>query len=120
RRSRTRDAGRTRSRPCAPGYRRQPRAASRAGAGAPAMSLRADALACHAAALAAVEPQGLVAGVLRRAGGWLILEPPDGPRAEHGGPVLVVGAGKAGLAMGRAAAAAAGSACRGGLVIVPH
>jgi len=81
-------------------------------------ALRADALACHAAALAAVEPGALVAAHLARDAGTLRLR--DDVAASHAGPVLVVGAGKAALAMARAAAAAAGSACRGGIVIVPH
>ena len=84
-------------------------------------ALRADALACHAAALAAVEPGMLVRRDLERAGGRIRLRGRGGELlAEHAGRVLVVGAGKAGLAMARAAAAVLGDACAGGLVIVPH
>ena len=84
-------------------------------------ALRADALACHAAALAAVEPGILVRRGLERAGGRIRLRGRGGELiAEHAGRVLVVGAGKAGLAMARAAAAVLGDACAGGLVIVPH
>ena len=84
-------------------------------------ALRADALACHAAALAAVEPGRLVAPSLAGAGGALRLRGRSGaPLAEHTGPVLVVGAGKAALAMAGAAAEVLGDACAGGLVIVPH
>ncbi len=84
-------------------------------------ALRADALACHAAALAVVEPGRLVARSLERAGGALRLRGRSGaPVAEHAGRVLVVGAGKAALAMARAAAEILGGACAGGLVIVPH
>jgi glycerate-2-kinase len=81
-------------------------------------ALRADALACFGAALAAVEPGPRVAAHLVRTDGELALS--DGGRWRHAGPVVVVGAGKAALAMARAAAAAAGPRCRGGLVIVPH
>src|SRR5439155_402070 len=84
-------------------------------------ALRADALACHAAALAAVEPGRLVARSLERAGGALRLRGRSGaPVAEHAGRVLVVGAGKAALAMARAAAEILGGARAGGLVVVPH
>src|SRR5262245_51973048 len=82
-------------------------------------ALRRDARACHAAALAAVEPGRLVAAHLARGAGGLALTTPGGV-VVHDGPVLVVGAGKAALAMARAAATAAGARCRGGLVIVPH
>jgi hydroxypyruvate reductase len=83
--------------------------------------LRADARACFDAALAAVEPARLVDGRLRRRGDALVLADAGGGEvARHAGPVLVVGAGKAALAMGAAAAAAAGDACRGGRLIVPH
>jgi glycerate-2-kinase len=82
---------------------------------------RADARASLAAALAAVEPGRRVAAGLGRNGGTLVLRAPDGtPLARHAGRVLVVGAGKAALAMARAAAAAAGEACAGGLVVVPQ
>ncbi len=84
-------------------------------------SLRADAHACHAAALAAVEPGRLVASHLTRAAELLRLHDCDRrPLAEHAGPVLIVGGGKGALAMARAAAAAAGAASAGGLVVVPH
>lgn len=85
-----------------------------------AAALRADARACFDAALAAVEPGALVRRRLRRVGVELVLSAPDGiVVGRHGGPAVVVGAGKAALAMGGAAAAVAGPACRGGLVIVP-
>ena len=84
-------------------------------------TLRADARACLDAALAAVEPGRLVNARLRRHGDALVLTDPGGAEVgRHAGPVLVVGAGKAALAMGRAAATAAGDACRGGRLIVPH
>jgi glycerate 2-kinase len=82
---------------------------------------RADARACLDAALLAVDPARLVARRLRRAGDALVLVDASGREvARHDGPALVVGAGKAALAMGRAAATAAGDACRGGRLIVPH
>ncbi len=84
-------------------------------------SLRADALACHAAALAAVDPARLVARCLGRAGSTLVLrDGAGGTRARHTGPVLLVGAGKAALAMARAAAGIAGGDVVGGIVVVPH
>src|SRR5437762_7062455 len=86
------------------GYRLRRRTRSRG----PAVSfaaLRADALACHAAALAAVEPGRLVAAQLVRDVGGLVLRSAGG--AMRTGPVLVVGAGKGALAMARAAADAA-------------
>src|SRR5689334_17438940 len=82
--------------------------------------LRADALACHTAAVAAVEPGRLVRSVLGRDRGRLVLRRRERTSAEHGGRVLVVGAGKATLAMARAAAEIVGAACAGGIVIVPH
>jgi glycerate-2-kinase len=83
--------------------------------------LRADALACHAAALAAVEPARLVAGCLSGDGRILVLRDPQGrPLARHEGPVLLVGAGKASIGLVDAATEAAGTALVGGLVIVPH
>jgi hydroxypyruvate reductase len=86
-----------------------------------AAALRADALACHAAALAAVAPAALVARRLGRDGAALVLrDGAGGVVGRHAGPVLLVGAGKAGLAMARAAATAADAACVGGLVVVPH
>ncbi len=84
-------------------------------------ALRADARACHAAALAVVEPGALVARRLVRDGGGVVLLGADGrPSARHAGPVVVVGAGKAALAMARTAATIVETACRGGGVIVPH
>jgi hydroxypyruvate reductase len=88
--------------------------------GAVTAALRADALACHAAALAAVDPGALTAARLARRGGTLVLVGDGGACESHAGPIVVVGAGKAALAMGRAAAVAAGPALRGGLVVVPH
>jgi hydroxypyruvate reductase len=83
--------------------------------------LGAEALACYAAALAAVEPAGLVAGALERVGGHLVLGGREGGSPpSHAGPVLVVGAGKAALPMARAVATLAGKDCHGGLIIVPH
>jgi glycerate 2-kinase len=84
-------------------------------------ALRADALACHAAALAAIEAGGLVERYLVRQSDLLVLRDRAGRvLGEHGGPVLLVGAGKAGLAMARAAATIVGGRCRGGIVVVPH
>src|SRR5882672_7960909 len=77
---------------------------------------RSDALACYRAAVEAVEPAGLVKDHLMRSGAKLALAGGAG----HEGPVLAVSAGKAGLAMARAAAEVAGDACVGGLVVVPH
>jgi len=83
--------------------------------------LRADARACLDAALAAVDPARLVERRLRRGCDALALADANGREiGRHDGPVLVLGAGKAALAMGRAAATAAGDACRGGRLIVPH
>jgi glycerate-2-kinase len=84
-------------------------------------ALRGDALAIHGAALAAVDPSRLVARCLGNDGGRLELRRPTGETlAVHAGAVLLVGGGKAGLAMARAAAAAAEEACRDGLVVVPR
>jgi glycerate-2-kinase len=83
--------------------------------------LRADARACFDAAIAAADPGRLVGARLRRVGDALVLGDAGGAEVgRHAGPVLVVGAGKAALGMGRAAATAAGDACRGGCLIVPH
>lgn len=83
--------------------------------------LRADADACLAAALAAVEPGRRVRAYLARRGAALGLSTGDGGRlATHTGPVLVVGAGKAALGMARAVATIAGDAVTGGIVVVPH
>ena len=76
---------------------------------------RADALACYRAALDAVEPARLVKEHLTRFGSRLVLR----SGARHAGPVFVVSAGKAGLAMARAAAEVAGEACVGGVMVVP-
>jgi glycerate-2-kinase len=78
--------------------------------------LRADALACHAAAIDAVEPGRLVRRRLARPDGALVL---DGA-GTHTGPVVVVGAGKAARAMAAAVVGVVGPACRGGVVVVPH
>jgi glycerate-2-kinase len=84
-------------------------------------TLRADALACHAAALAAVAPAPLVRRCLGRDGGRLVLRDRTGaPLASHAGPVVLVGGGKAALGMAREAAAVIGGACRAGVVVVPH
>src|SRR5262249_43156119 len=105
--------------PCGPHYSsrvrpsRGPLVSSRA--------LRADALACQAAALAAVDPHALVAGCLARAGTALVLRDRQGRMlARHEGPVLLVGAGKASLGMSEAAADAARPRLLGGLRILPH
>src|SRR5438093_10702391 len=106
--------------PCGPPYRGCRLRPSR-GARVSWAALRADALACHAAALAAVEPGILVRRGLERAGGRIRLRGRGSELlAEHAGRVLVVGAGKAGFAMARATAAVLGDACAGGLVIFPH
>jgi glycerate-2-kinase len=85
-----------------------------------AAALRADARACHAAALAAVDPTRLVAARLERRDDGLVLRAADGtPLGRHGGPVLVVGAGKAARAMAEAAVAAAGPQSIGGAIVVP-
>lgn len=83
-------------------------------------TLRADAHACFAAAVAAVEPGRLIARALDRAGDELLLRAPDGTiAARHRGPVCVVGAGKAAVAMAIATARAIGPALVSGLVIAP-
>jgi glycerate 2-kinase len=79
--------------------------------------LRQAARACFDAALAAVEPSRLVSRALRREGQLLRLVLGDVTRA-HPGPVLLVAAGKAALAM--ASAAAAEARPRRGVVVVPH
>ncbi len=84
-------------------------------------ALRQDALACHAAALAAVAPGRCLATCVTRSGGRLVLAGAAGRRVdEHTGPVVIVGAGKAALAMGHAAAEIVGADLRGGLVVAPH
>jgi hydroxypyruvate reductase len=82
--------------------------------------LRADAHACFAAALAAVEPGAAVARALVRDGDTLVLRDAGGVVARHRGPVCVVGAGKAAPAMARAAATIVASSLTSGLVIAPH
>jgi len=84
-------------------------------------SLQADARACFAAAVAAVEPGRAVARALAREGDALVLRNRTGDElARHVGPVCLVGAGKAGVAMARAAHAIAVPSVTGGVVIVPH
>jgi hydroxypyruvate reductase len=84
-------------------------------------ALRADAHACLAAGLAAVEPMRLIAGALARASDALVLRAPDGREvARHRGPVRLVGAGKAAAGMSRAAAAIVGDALDGGVVVAPE
>ena len=83
-------------------------------------ALRADAHACLAAGLAAVEPGRLVARGLLREGESLVLRAPDGRElARHRGPVRLVGAGKAAAGMARATAAIVADALDGGAVVVP-
>ncbi|HLY37819.1 MAG TPA: DUF4147 domain-containing protein [Candidatus Binatia bacterium] len=83
--------------------------------------LRADALACWSAALAAVDAAGLVGRHLARRNDALVLRTGAGTTvAEHRGPVVVVGGGKAAVAMARAAAGIVGDACTGGIVVAPH
>jgi glycerate-2-kinase len=77
---------------------------------------RADALACYRAAVAAVEPSRLVRGRLARAGSCLVL---DG-RTSPGGPVIVLSAGKAALAMASAAADIVRDVRAAGVAVVPH
>ena len=88
---------------------------------------REDALACYRAASDAVHPGRLVARSLKRVGADLVLTSSDGGQsvqsvliARHAGPVLLVGGGKAALAMARAAVERVGAACVGGLVVVPR
>lgn len=83
--------------------------------------LRSDAAACFTAALAAVEPGAVVARALAREGRALVLRDRCGDEvARHAGPVRVVGAGKAVVAMARAARAIVGPDLADGLVIAPH
>lgn len=81
--------------------------------------LRRDAKACLAAALAAVEPAGLVRRSLARTDDTLVLQGATSGivLACHRGPVLLLGAGKAALAMARGATDRLPEAT--GLVIVP-
>ncbi|HXJ32507.1 MAG TPA: DUF4147 domain-containing protein [Candidatus Eisenbacteria bacterium] len=84
-------------------------------------TLRADARACFAAALAAVDPRACVARCLARDGDALVLRDRDAREvARHAGPVVVVGAGKGVAAMAAAAVAALGPALAHGIVIAPH
>jgi hydroxypyruvate reductase len=82
--------------------------------------LRADAHACFAAALAAVDPATAVGRALGRDGDDVLLRDANGIVARHRGPVCVVGAGKAAAGMARAAATLLGRSIGRGLVIVPH
>ena len=75
----------------------------------PADRLREDALACIHAAIAAVEPEGLVRGFLEGH--------PD--LLEVTGEVRLAGIGKAGGAMARGAAGVLGGRLAGGVLIVP-
>ncbi len=75
------------------------------------LSLRSAARTCLDAALAAVDPERLVRAALRPVDGGIALA--EGS-ARHAGPVVVVAAGKAALAMAR------GAGVRSGLAIVPH
>ena len=72
--------------------------------------MRQDALACVEAAIAAVEPERLVAAALRD------LEERDDPGSR---PVWIVAIGKAAAAMARAATRALGARVRDGVVVVP-
>lgn len=86
-----------------------------------ARDLRSDAIACYAAAVAAVGPERLVAARLGVEPGAILLRTKEGMlEARHAGPVLVVGAGKAALAMARATLDVVGGAVAGSVVIVPH
>jgi glycerate-2-kinase len=82
--------------------------------------LRADAHACFAAAVAAVEPAAAVGRALARDGETSLLQDAGTVVARHRGPVCVVGAGKAAPGMARAAAAILGPSIASGLVIAPH
>jgi glycerate-2-kinase len=82
--------------------------------------LRADAHACFAAALAAVEPTAAVGRTLGREGETLLLLEAGRVVARHRGPVCVVGAGKAVRGMARAAEAIVDTGIASGLVIAPH
>src|SRR5262249_23700876 len=73
--------------------------------------------ACFDAARGAVEPGRLVTAVLSRHGDQLELRA-RGDRAVHRGPVILVGAGKAALAMACAAAPVVRPSA--GIVVVPH
>src|SRR5262245_29356072 len=79
--------------------------------------LRADARACFDAAVTAVDPERLVRQRLSRDGAALRLVASGGDRS-HRGPVVLVAAGKAALAMARGALAAAAPVS--GAIVVPH
>jgi glycerate-2-kinase len=81
-------------------------------------TLRTAARACFDAAIAAVDPVRLVSGALRRVGDSLHLDVPSSGAYVHRGPVLLVAAGKAALAMAEGACAAANAAT--GVIVVPH
>jgi glycerate-2-kinase len=84
-------------------------------------ALRADARACHAAAVAAAEAGSLVAARLRRDGEGLSLAGPgDVGTLCHPGPVVIVGAGKAADAMAAAAVAVVGDSFHGGALVLPR
>ena len=84
-------------------------------------TLQADARACFAAAVAAAEPGRAVGHALTREGDALVLRGGAGDElARHVGPVCVVGAGKASVAMARAVRVIVGPALVDGLVIAPH
>ena len=84
-------------------------------------TLRGDAEACFAAALAAVEPGKLLGRVLVREGDAVALCAPDGAVVgRHRGPVCVVGAGKGVVAMAETASAILGASIADGLVIAPR
>ncbi len=81
-------------------------------------TLRTAARACFDAAIAAVEPGRLVSRVLRRDPDRLRLDVGPDASPVHAGPVVLVAAGKAALAMTEAACVPARPT--GGVVIVPH
>jgi hydroxypyruvate reductase len=84
-------------------------------------SLRRDAARCHAAALAAVAPDALVAARLSRRGETLTsTRPGAGEVATHAGPVRLLAVGKAAAAMARAALGPVGPSLETGLLVVPE
>src|SRR5262245_60462684 len=80
-------------------------------------TVRADAHACFAAAVAAVDPERLVRQRLWRDGATLRLAAPGGDRS-HRGPVILIAVGKAAVAMARGAFPAVAPAT--GIILVPH
>ena len=83
--------------------------------------LRADAQACYAAAVHEVAPAALVGRALTTDGADLLLRDPEQRIvASHRGPVLLVGGGKAALAMARQGGAELGERLAGGGIVVPH